>query len=136
MSAPGWRVRKEATNIGSAMLVSPVGIARRNAAGRDRCASIVKTSRSPVSTRMGNGIGSKSKIRPEDMSKEAVTLISGREFGNMAGKLEEYERLLRELSLRVDEPDQVLISKAIEKVCDAVQPPQVLQTETRPGSDS
>lgn len=35
----------------------------------------------------------------------------------MAGKLEEYERLLRELSLRVDEPDQILISKAIEKVC-------------------
>lgn len=34
----------------------------------------------------------------------------------MAGKLEEYERLLRELSLRVDEPDQILISKAIEKV--------------------
>ena len=34
----------------------------------------------------------------------------------MAGKLEEYEKLLRELSLRVDEPDQIMISKAIEKV--------------------
>ena len=34
----------------------------------------------------------------------------------MAGKLEEYERLLRDLSVRVDEPDQILISKAIEKV--------------------
>lgn len=46
-----------------------------------------------------------------------VALTLGREFGNMAGKLEEYEKLLRELSLRVNEPDQILISKAIEKVC-------------------
>ncbi len=34
----------------------------------------------------------------------------------MAGRLEEYERLLRDLNLRVDEPDQILISKALEKV--------------------
>ncbi|KAI9879214.1 MAG: hypothetical protein M1830_009215 [Pleopsidium flavum] len=38
-----------------------------------------------------------------------------KEFGNMAGKLEEYERLLRDLSIRVDGPDQLLISKTLEK---------------------
>lgn len=48
---------------------------------------------------------------------KCVALTLAREFGNMAGKLEEYEKLLRELSLRVNEPDQILISKAIEKVC-------------------
>lgn len=53
---------------------------------------------------------------PEHVYKY-VALTCGREFGNMAGKLEEYEKLLRDLSLRVDEPDQIMILKALEKVC-------------------
>lgn len=34
----------------------------------------------------------------------------------MAGKLEDYEKLLRDLSLRVDNADHVLIQKVLEKV--------------------
>ena len=34
----------------------------------------------------------------------------------MAGRLEEYERLLRDLSVRVDERDRALILKALENV--------------------
>lgn len=51
------------------------------------------------------------------MPRAVLTPSGSREFGNMVGKLEEYEKLLRELSLRVDEPDQILISKLMEKVC-------------------
>lgn len=39
-----------------------------------------------------------------------------REFGTMAGRVDEYEKLLRELSRRADVTDQALIRKALEKV--------------------
>ena len=34
----------------------------------------------------------------------------------MAGRLDDYERLLRDLSLRVDNADHVLIQRVLEKV--------------------
>lgn len=37
----------------------------------------------------------------------------------MAGKLDEYEKILRELSLRVDEADQLMIQKSLDHVSDA-----------------
>lgn len=37
----------------------------------------------------------------------------------MAGKLDEYEKILRELSLRVDETDQLMIQKSLDHVSDA-----------------
>ncbi len=103
-------------NIGLATLVSRVGIERRNAVGKDRCVSIARTLRSHAYTQTGNEIESESQ-RPPDHVYKYVALTCGREFGNMAGKLEEYEKLLRDLSLRVDEPDQIMILKALEKVC-------------------
>lgn len=72
MSAPEWRARREAINIGSAMLVSRVGIARRNAVGRGQCASIVKISRSHAPMPMGNEIESRSKCHPQETYARAL----------------------------------------------------------------
>ena len=43
----------------------------------------------------------------------------GREIGHMAEKLEEYEKLLRDLSFRASDVDQSLIRRALQKASSA-----------------
>lgn len=63
---------------------------------------------------MGNvtELGSKlSVVRPW-----RIALTNDRQLGNMTWKAEEYEKLLRELSQRVEGADQILIRKTLEMV--------------------
>lgn len=88
---------------------------RQNAAGNNRSASIAKTLTSHVSMRMANGTGQRSKyFRHAKMLKPM--LMSLRQLGSLAGRVEEYERLLKDLSLRAGLQDQDSIRKALDKV--------------------
>lgn len=43
-------------------------------------------------------------------------LLSHRQLGSLAGRVENYERLLEDLSLRAGDHDQQLIRKALDQV--------------------
>lgn len=43
-------------------------------------------------------------------------LILHRDFRKLVAKLDEHEKLLRDLSARVDKPDQIRIQKALDHV--------------------
>ena len=43
-----------------------------------------------------------------------------RQFGSMQDKVAEYERILRELSYRVDERDADMIRSTLARVCDHI----------------
>lgn len=45
-----------------------------------------------------------------------ILLTHHREFGSMAGRLENYEAVLQYLQTRVDSADSLAIQKALEKV--------------------
>lgn len=109
---PGHRQREISTE--SVTLVSLVGTARQSAAENDQCASIVKTSRSPVIMPMGSEIGLRGKQYTINVS--GMTLSCFREFGSMASKVEEYEKVLRFLSGRLEGPGQALVQRVLEKV--------------------
>ena len=48
--------------------------------------------------------------------QQLTSTSSFRQLGNLTGKVEEYERLLRDLSLRVGGQDRDLIRKVVDKV--------------------
>ena len=100
-------------DIGSRMPANHAGIARPNAAARGQHADTARTSRSTATMQMASETGSRSKLsvtlrdRPTNCS---------RQFGTMAEKVADYEKLLKELSLRVNEPDAELIRATLERV--------------------
>lgn len=92
-------------------------IGKRSVAASGPCASTAKISSSPASTRMESATGRRSK----DQNKARKTLhslihIGSRQLGSLATRVEEYEKLLEDLSRRAGGPDQELIRRALDKV--------------------
>ncbi len=97
------------------MHVNHVGIERPNAVASGQSASIAKTSISHVSMRMGSGIGQESKTRHQSTMLELMVLVL-RQLGSLAGRVYEYERILKDLSTRAGLQDQDLIRKTLDRV--------------------
>ncbi len=102
------------------MPASHAGTARPSAAERDQHADTVRTSRSPATMQTASETGSRSKL---PMAYRNSRLSGSRQFGTMAEKVADYEKLLKELSLRVNEPDAELIRSTLDKVRNRYAPP-------------
>ena len=98
----------------SIMRASHADTARRNARVRDRRADTARISRSVVTMRMVSVIGSRSE--PTIPVRRNADLLAHRQFGSMTEKVADYEKLLRNLSLRATENDAKLIKASLEKV--------------------
>lgn len=98
-------------------LASLAGIAKLNAAEKGQYANTARISRSIAFMRMGNetGLRSKSYMGTNSRRMFGLGLLRGREIRQMAEKLEEYERLLRDLSFRACDVDQSLIHQVLQK---------------------
>ena len=95
------------------MHASHAAIARPNAVGRGQHADTVRTSRSAATMQTASETESRSELLTPH--SENILNIS-RQFGTMAEKVADYEKLLKELSLRVNEPDAELIRVTLERV--------------------
>lgn len=103
------------TRIVSPMHVSHAGKGRPSAAENVRFASTAKTSSSCAGMRTENAIEPKS----ECLSKSfhcLTDLFDHRQLGNLATRVEEYEQLLEDLSLRAGVQDQTLIRRTLDRV--------------------
>ena len=103
------------TRIVSLMHVSRAGGGRLSVAENVRFASIAKTSSSHVCTQMANEIEPKGECSLKALSF-LTDIRDHRQLGNLAGRLEEYEQLLEELSLRAGFQDQALIRRTLDRV--------------------
>ena len=97
------------------MRASLVDTGRQNAVESVLNASTVLTSNLPAYMPMGRETGLESKTYLKDILNQLM-LMTCRQLGSLAGRVEEYEKLLRELSLRAGEHDQEMIQKALDMV--------------------
>lgn len=96
------------------MLANPVGIEKPSAAVDGQCANTAKTSTSPASMKMGSDLGRRGALVSDRVL--VSSLMGGREFGQMASKIEMYEQLLQEASCLGDASLQARILRALESV--------------------
>lgn len=97
------------------MLANLVAIEKQNAAVRDQHAATVRISRYNATMPTENEIASRSRFpftHPTWFSK----LNLCRQFGSMAEKVADYERILRDLQTRVSEDDASLIRNSLDRV--------------------
>jgi hypothetical protein len=96
------------------MPVSHAGSERQNAAASGQSAPIVRISKSPASMQTGSG----TELKSMDLCGGAwdSRLIAGRQFGSMAEKVADFEKLLKDLSMRVSEEDATQIRLLLEQV--------------------
>jgi hypothetical protein len=96
------------------MPVSHADSERQNAAASGQSAPIARISKSPAFMRTA----SETEPKSMDFCSGAwdVRLIAGRQFGSMAEKVADFEKLLKYLSLRVGEEDAAQIRLLLEQV--------------------
>ncbi|KAL6713476.1 hypothetical protein ACLMJK_008941 [Lecanora helva] len=97
------------------MLANPAVIARRSVPANVLSASTAKTSGFHVSIRTGNGIERRSTSFQKRKPKKQRSHVFFRKLGSLAGQVTDYERLLKDLSMRVGTEDLELIQKALNK---------------------
>lgn len=104
-----------AADIGLHMLANHVDTAKQNAVVKDLPAVTVKTSRYSATMPMVRGIALRST--PIHISRPHLhSLTPIRQFGSMAEKVSDYERILRDLQTRVSEDDANLIRNSLDRV--------------------
>ena len=92
-------------------------IGRPNVVGNAPPAGIVKTSSSSVHMWTGSEIEQGSKFCQLERTMIELALMIHRQLGSLARKVEDYEQLLEDLSLRAAPQDQDLIRTILDNVC-------------------
>ena len=105
--------RERPVDTGSTMLANHADSARQSVVENGRSANTARTLRSSASTQMARELGPRST---QTHVRVRLELTHDRQFGSMAEKMADFERLLKDLMLRVDDEDAANIKGLLEQV--------------------